>query len=221
MKKNVLISAILLFTVLFSFGQWTYTNLSEPKAYMGATVLGSKAYFAGGYNNSTMLSTVEIYDFTTGEWDITNNLSVARELPFAVACGSKVLFAGGANFNTGAVFSTVDIFDTITQEWTIEQLSVPRLQPACVSYGNKVLFAGGANLSQGIVYDIVDIYDIETSEWTTASLSESRVVWWATVGDLAIFAGGYNLETSSKRVDIYNFTTDTWSIGFCRHDHHR
>jgi hypothetical protein len=213
MKKFTLITAILLCTVWISYGQWTYSNLSEAKAYMGATILGSKAYFAGGCNNSSMLSTVEIYDFATGEWDISNNLSVARELPFAVACGSKVLFAGGADFyGSGAVYSTVDIFDTTDQSWAVEQLSVPRLQAAVVSHGNKVLFAGGANLQQGIVYDIVDIYDIETGQWTTASLSEPRVVWWATVDDLAIFAGGYDLQTASKRVDIYNFTTNTWSI---------
>jgi hypothetical protein len=211
--KTTLISLLFVLTAFVSFGQWTYTNLSEPKAYMGATVLGSKAYFAGGYNNSNLLSTVEIYDNLTGEWDTTNDLSVARQLPFAGTCGSKIFFAGGANFSTGAVYGTVDIFDTVTQQWTVEQLSVPRLQVAVVSHGNKVLFAGGANLQQGVVYDIVDIYNIETGEWLPpAALSEPRVVWWATVGNLAIFAGGYNLQTSSKRVDIYNFTTNTWSI---------
>lgn len=211
MKKLVLLSAMLLSIGLRA--QWTYTSLSAPKAYMGATVLGSKAYFAGGYNNSGMLSTVEIYDFKTGEWDHTNNLSVARELPFAVGCGSKVLFAGGADFyGSGAVYATVDIFDTLDLSWSVEQLSVPRLQAAVVSYGNKVLFAGGANLLQQSSFDIVDIYDVQTEEWTTNSLSEARTTWWAVVGDLAIFAGGYDFPTASKRVDIYNFTTQTWSI---------
>jgi N-acetylneuraminic acid mutarotase len=212
MKTTLLLTLFTLAALLLQ-GQWTYTNLSAPRDYMGATVLGSKAYFAGGSNDSGLLSTVEIYDAQTGDWNTSYNLSVARECPFAVACGSKVLFAGGADFYiTGDVFSTVDIYDTIDSTWTVEQLSVPRLQAAVVSHGNKVLFAGGVNLQQGLVYDIVDIYDIETGEWSTDSLSEPRVVWWAKVGDLAIFAGGYDLLNSSKRVDIYNFTTDTWSI---------
>lgn len=212
--KKLIILLFVLVGIKSAIAQWAYTNLSEPKAYMGATVLGSKAYFAGGYNNSSgMFSTVEIYNFVTGEWDTTQHLSEARMLPFATTCGSKVIFAGGADFyGSGAGFATVDIYDTATQQWSVEQLSVPRFHAAVVSHGNKVLVAGGANLQQGIVYDIVDIFDIETGVWTTASLSEPRVVWWATVGDLAIFAGGYDLLNASKRVDIYNFTTDTWSI---------
>jgi hypothetical protein len=213
MKTKISLSAFLFCAAMLSHGQWTFTNLSAPKNYTGATVLGSKAYFAGGSNDSGLFSTVEIYDAQTGEWNTSFNLSDARELPFAVTCGSKVIFAGGVDFYiSGGVFSTVDIYDTIDQSWTVEQLSVPRLQAAVVSHGSKVLFAGGANLQQGEVYDVVDIYDVETGVWTTASLSEPRVVWWAKVGDLAIFAGGYYLLNSSKRVDIYNFTTGTWSI---------
>jgi N-acetylneuraminic acid mutarotase len=213
MKKTIVLSTLLLCSTLISYGQWTYSYLSVPRDYMGAAVLGLKAYFAGGSNDSGLLSSVEIYDSQTGDWNTSYNLSVARECPFATAAGSKVFFAGGVDFYiSGDVFSTVDIFDTVTQQWSVEQLSVPRLQTAVVSHGNKVLFAGGVNLEQGRVYDIVDIYDIETGEWSTANLSEPRVVWWATVGDLAIFAGGYDLLNSSKRVDIYNFATDTWTI---------
>lgn len=214
MKKFTFLTAFLLCTVWLTYGQWTYTNLSEPKAYMGAVVLGSKAYFAGGMNSSGLKSTVEIYDAVTGEWNTTQNLSVARAVPLATACGSKVLFAGGADFyGSGAVYSTVDIFDTITQQWSVEQLSVPRLGAAVVSHGNKVLFAGGSSIQQSITYDIVDIYDVQTGEWSTATLSEPRVTWYAVVGDLAVFAGGWDFPgIVSKRVDIYNFTTDTWSI---------
>ncbi len=213
MKKFTILTAIFLCTAWMAYGQWTFTSLSEPKAYMGVTVLGAYAYFAGGSNDSGLKSTVEIYDAQAGQWKPSGNLSVARELPFATACGSKVIFAGGVDFyGTGAVYSTVDIYDTITQIWTVKQLSLPRLQAAVVSHGTKVLFAGGTNYQTGATYDIVEIYDFETEEWSFASLSIPRVVWWAKVGDLAIFAGGYSAQQSSKRVDIYNFTTNTWSI---------
>jgi N-acetylneuraminic acid mutarotase len=180
---------------------------------MGATVLGTKAYFAGGDNGTNVTSTVQIYDMASGQWDDPQNLSVPRDLPFAVTCGSKIFFAGGADFyGTGEVFSTVDIYDTLTGQWTQKQLSVPRLNAAVVSHGNKVLFAGGANINEEKVYDVVDIYDVETGEWDTASLSEARSPWWAKVGDKAIIAGGFMFGSVSKRVDIYNFTTGTWSI---------
>jgi N-acetylneuraminic acid mutarotase len=212
MKKAILLSALFINSFLISYAQWTFSNLSVPTDYMGATVLGSKAYFAGGEDCVNLVSKVEIYDTKTGHWTY-DSLSVARELPFATTCGSKIFFAGGVDFYISqAVFSTIDIYDTIDQTWTVEQLSIPRLQAAVVSHGNKVLFAGGTNYQTGVYYDVVDIYDVETGEWDTASLSIPRVVWWAKVGDLAIFAGGYSNQQSSKRVDIYNFTTDSWSI---------
>jgi hypothetical protein len=213
MKKFTFLSAILLCSVMALQGQWTFSNLSVPTDYMGATVLGSKAYFAGGEDCNDLLSLVEIYDASTGLWNTDESLSVARELPFATTCGSKVIFAGGVDFYISQqVFSTVDIYDTISGEWSVEELSIPRLQAAVVSHGDKVLFAGGTNYQTGVTYDIVDIYDVQTGEWSTASLSEPRSTWWAKVGDLAIFAGGYSAQQSSKRVDIYNFSTNTWSI---------
>jgi hypothetical protein len=210
--KTTLLSVLIGLAITYSYGQWTFSSLSVPTDYMGASVLGSKAYFAGGEDCVNLVSKVEIYDTKTGIWTY-DNLSVARELPFATTCGSKIFFAGGVDFYISqAVFSTIDIYDTIDQTWDVKQLSIPRLQAAVVSHGNKVLFAGGTNYQTGACYDVVDIYNVETGDWSTASLSIPRVVWWAKVGDLAIFAGDYSNQQSSKRVDIYNFTTDSWSI---------
>ena len=209
MKKFTLISTILLFAVLSSFGQWEYTNLSEAKGQMGVAALGTKAYFAGGYKSGP-LDKIEIYDVKTGEWRYWT-LSAARILPIGVTCGSKVFFAGGAIFPT-EFFSEVDIFDTVTQQWTVDYLSEPRFGLSAVSKGNKVLFAGGINLTTPTAaYNVVDIYDTETRDWTTNYLSQPRgTMGSAVVGDLAIFAGGYDNQVTSDRVDIYNFTTGLW-----------
>ena len=88
MKKATLLSAFILFTVLSSYGQWGYTNLSEAKAQMGVAALGTKVYFAGGYSNElgTQLDKIEIYDVETGEWSF-GSLSVARILPVGITCG--------------------------------------------------------------------------------------------------------------------------------------
>jgi len=211
MKTALLISAFFFCTALTSHGQWTYTNLSEPKTSIGATAFGSNAWFAGGHNGAGVITTVEIYNDAIGGWSTPYDLSVARMDPSSVTCGNKIIFAGGRDADN-VVLSTVDIFDAVTGEHTVTQLSVPRLSPSAVSYGNKVLFAGGANLLQYVSYDIVDIYDVGTGQWTTDSLSEPRTTWGTVVGDKAIFAGGYNFPAVSKRVDIYNFTTGTWSI---------
>jgi hypothetical protein len=211
MKTTFSLSAFLLCLGLVSYGQWTYSNLSQPKNWMGAVTLGNKAYFAGGETDQGVTSMVEIYDVGTGTWDTTIHLSVARSNISAVACDSMVFFAGGILENWQTV-SNVDIWDTRTRQWSVKQLSIPRFQLSAVSKGHKVLFAGGI-LTNLTGYNRVDIYDTQTGTWSTASLSMERgSMASAIVGDLAIFAGGLLPGGAvTNRVDIYNFTTNTWS----------
>jgi hypothetical protein len=214
LKLKILLSTVFLCIVLLSHGQWIYSNLSEPKMQMGSTALGNKAYFAGGNDGTDALDVVEIYDIDTEEWDSIIHLSQARFFPSCVAAGSKVFFAGGIDLYSIACYDNVDIWNTVTKEWTPELLSVARFGSGAVSKGNKVLFAGGADLAAGVSYDIVDIYDMTTFSWSEAHLSAPRAAMAsAVVGDLAFFAGGVDVQTGlvSNKVDIYRFSTGTWS----------
>jgi hypothetical protein len=73
----------------------------------------------------------------------------------------------------------------------------------------------------GINYSTVDIYDVTTNSWSTAQLSEPRsFIGAAVAGNKVFFAGGdINTDISlggvpfpSNRVDIYDLSTNTWSI---------
>lgn len=215
MKSKLLFSAIFLCLAGMAFGQWTYTNLSEAKFFMGSATLGNKVWFGGGRSGSLYLSNTEMYDLSTGYFEPFGNLFVPRFfVGGSVSCGSKIFFAGG--FDDAVTYDFVDIFDTIAQEWTVELLSVDRFSLAAVSHGNIVMFAGGIQIQGSPIFkNTVDIYNCETGEWAApAVLSQARGGIAATVvGNLAIFAGGWiNLSgVTSDRVDIYNFTTNTWS----------
>jgi len=173
MKTKVLLSAFLLCSVLISFGQWTYTNLSEPKEFMGSAALGNKVFFAGGYNGTQYLSEVEVYDVSTGVWGVAGSLSVPREFPGgSVTCGSKIFFAGGFNWVTS--FNTVDVYDTLTKQWSVLSLSDDRFSLAAISHGSKVMFAGGVDYPALVYKSVVDIYDTQTGVWSTSYLSVPR-----------------------------------------------
>jgi len=179
---------------------------------MGVASSGTKAYFAGGHNGTSALTLVESYDVETGLWANTGYLSIARQAPAGVACGSKLLFGGGVSANFNTVYSTVDMYDITTGVWTVANLSVARMDIAAISYGNKVIFAGGCNYNI-VCTNVVDIYDIATGTWSTANLSSARAgMAYAVSDDLAVFAGGFLSGGSvSDQVDIYNFTTNTWT----------
>jgi hypothetical protein len=216
MKKTILLSAFLLCLALVSQGQWFYDNLSEPKAQMGAAALGSKAYFAGGNDDTTAQAAVEIYDINTESWDPIIYLSQGRFFPACVAGGSKVFFAGGIDFYSPSLtcYDNVDIWNTLTQQWEYTLLSVPRFGGGAVNIGDKVMFAGGNNLGMGLSYDLVDIYDTTDYTWSGAHLSQARAAMaYAVIGDLAFFAGGVDVGTGSvsDKVDIYRYSTNSWS----------
>jgi len=216
MKTKLLLSAILLFAVQISNGQWTYDTLSQAKGRMGVAVNGTKVYFAGGEDNSwNPLSEIEVYDVETESWVTPPQfaLSVARMHPEGVSCGPLVMFAGGGNFVNFQMFDEVDIWNTETEQWSLASLATPRVFLSAVSNGEKALFAGGNNIA-GSAYNVVDIYDRTTGSWTISSLSQARSGMGAAVaGDLAFFAGGYLDSTSSvtNRVDIYHFSSGTWT----------
>ncbi len=211
MKPKLLFSAIFLCLAGMAYGQWTYTELSSPKKYMGVTSYGDKVYFAGGSNGTSTVTTVESYDVEAGEWANTGNLSLSRMLATGTSCGTKLFFAGGATAGFSPV-GTVDIYDIATGQWSAAQLQVGRFDIAAVSHGDKVFFAGGCNFNI-VCTDIVDIYDMTTNTWSFTYLSMARAgMAYAVVGDKAIFAGGFiNGGDVSNRVDIYNFSTNTWS----------
>ncbi|MBE0640173.1 MAG: T9SS type A sorting domain-containing protein [Bacteroidales bacterium] len=215
MKPKLLFSAIFLCLAGMAYGQWTYTNLSEAKLNMGSASLGNKVWFGGGTNWASYLADVELYDISTGYLEPAGNLFVSRFfVGGSVSCGSKIFFAGG--YDDAVSYNIVDIFDTLTQEWSVELLSVDRFSLAAVSHGNIVMFAGGIQMQGAPNFkNTVDIYNIETGEWETpTTLSQARGGIAATVaGNLAIFAGGWiNVSgVTSNKVDIYNFTTKTWS----------
>jgi hypothetical protein len=212
MKKITSLSAILLCTVWIAYGQWTYNYLSEPKNTMGYVSLGNKAYIAGGTNSTSSLTVVEVCDDNSGLYSYFGDLSVARGNIAGVACRTKLFFAGGAIFPEAGM-TTVDIYDTVSGQWTVDQLSQGRFLISTASDGNKVLFAGGFIDYYLVGSQVVDIYDIQTGAWSIINLSEPRGgMASASVGDIAVFAGGIidQMLPFSDQVDIYNFTSNTW-----------
>ena len=200
---------------------WATAMLSEPRAFLAATTVGSKAIFAGGcdslpsFIDAVYSDAVDIYDADTDRWT-TATLSTPRAHLAATSVGGKAFFAGGHDQDASDV---VDIYDTVTDTWTTASLSAPRQWLAATTVGSKAMFAGGDDEGYS---DVVDIYDNDTGLWTTATLSEARRGLAATtVGSKAIFTGGtfrtggsWGYEGSdafSDVVDIYDDDTGLWS----------
>lgn len=159
-------------------------------------------------------------------------LSKARFAIAAVAASNKILFAGGMHgencFVPGGDYGDsiesvclsnsvrVDIYDTSTHFWSIQELARHYKSNAGITLGNKIFFSGGYDTANS-PSDKVDIYDASTNSWSVIQLSEPRMnLSVAALGNKIFFAGGVKATgfqnfVLSNKVDIYDVSTNSWS----------
>ena len=189
-------------------GQWTITQLSEPRAVGAVAVLGNKIFFAGGYNDYSLRATVDIYDLSTNSWSITQ-LSQAR---WGIAGGvidNKVFFDGGfiwvslgGGYYNPQLLGTVDVYDAASNSWSTASLSAPRYNifPA-TTVEHKIFFAGGnCDLLMDCASNRIDIYDAATNTWSYEDYIP-QTSWWV------LFSG---IGAGNKN---YWVTGDYWEGG--------
>jgi hypothetical protein len=73
-----------------SSNTWSTHTLSQARANLAATTVGTKAIFAGGSGSNV----VDIYDSSSNTWS-TATISQARSSLAATTVGTKAIFAGG------------------------------------------------------------------------------------------------------------------------------
>lgn len=188
--------------------EWSLEQFSIPRVFVAAGAVGGKIFFAGGINfdNFEHYSRIDIFDTLTQAWT-TAELSNPKLDVAAVSYGDQLFFAGGINLATGINDSTIDIYHANTGQWTKAFLSQAGAVRTAVS-GSKLIFVGSFGSSA------VDIYDAATETWTTESIPYARLFPAVTaVGDQVFIAGGLNFDnTPTDRVDIFDLTTNEWSI---------
>lgn len=140
-------------------------------------------------------------------------LSNNRDNPSVIVAGGKIFFAGGGRGVVDGASNRVDIYDIAQNTWTIDSLSQARFGVATATQGNKVYFAGGNTLnidSTDQFYSTIDVYDFTNGNWTVEQLSApGSASIGISKGNKVMFAGGLNRP---NRLDIYDATTNTWSI---------
>ena len=209
---------------------WTTATLSQPRMLIGATVVGNKAFFAGGaIDNETATNRVDIYDATTNTWSI-DSLSSPRIWVAAATAGTKAIFAGGNDVLSNS-YNTVDIYDTATETWSTTTLSQKRTGIAAAANCEKTYFLGGGDINWETKFlsnsfANVDIYDAVADTWTTELLEEKRASASAAAGGgVIIIHGGFNTspgtlhdtgdlalcETTVAQHNIF-ISESTWSI---------
>ena len=203
--------------------QWSVANLSQPRAYIAAASVGDKVLFAGGEQQWPLpvSDRVDIYNLSSNSWT-TASLTVQRNGLSAVTANNKILFAGGSNQvgGTNNVSNIIDVYDYTTNSWSSSTLSRAKTFFSGINVNNKIYWAGGYD-SSGNPSCTVEIKDITTQaissahlfhpftyvnhEGLNAVLKNNKIIWFCTLDPLN--------GNSTNKFNIYDITTNTWSIG--------
>lgn len=197
-----------------STGIWSTAELSEGRGNMASATIGDKIFFAGGelYRGNThhLSNRVDIYDNTTNSWS-TASLSEGRKYLSATVAGNKIYFAGGYGPTDTDISSRIDIYDAATNSWSISRLNEGKVHFGSIAVGNKIYWAGGRTPPIGSPSSQVEIRDINTQVSILTCLSQEKA-WFGTAlkgNDIVFFTG----TSGPLNFDIYNTTSNTWSIG--------
>ncbi len=206
---------------------WSITgSLNTPRFWFAhATLQDGRIFVAGGWtlSNSNPTNTCEIYDPASGTWEYTASMARTRTQFEAITLpNGKVLILGGTDSTSSDMTNLAEKFDPATE--TMSTIDNP--QPSCYGYEmvysktlNGIIAAGGVfQLSFEHPVGLVQFYDLNTSKWKLLSpLIEAEEGYNQLVetpeGNFALMAGRNENRTTTKRVQVFNPTTLSWSTG--------
>ena len=148
-------------------GTWTTTgSMNTARTHHTATLLpNGKVLVAGGFNQSNLLASAELYNPGTGKWTVTGGMATARWGHSATLLpDGEVLVAGGSTSSSGiAPSAEAELYNPSTGEWTTTgSMSNARcLHGAALLARGEVLVAGDNGLGTS-----AELYDPATGKWT-------------------------------------------------------
>jgi hypothetical protein len=190
-------------------------------------VLGGLVYvvgaFLGDYPNELNLGSIYTWDPRTNVWSIGPALPPGRERGGAGAVvydGKIYLVAGNNQGHNGGARPWFDVFDPVTQQWTVLP-DAPRARDhfMAVVVGNKLVLAGGrrTTLPNPFTNTVpeVDVYDFGAGTWSTlpASIPTRRAGTMAVgVGRHLVVAGGESdtQAPAHPQVEALDVLTGEW-----------
>ena len=178
--------------------------------------LGNYTLVAGGVDAlNVVIPTAELFDETTGKFQLTSKMITARFNAAAVRLqGEKVLIVGGASDSSTALAST-EIYDLGTGTFSEgPTMSVARMLPAVSLLPNgEILVAGGFNEQTGPLNSAELIESHSFAVTSTGRMLTAR--YDATNAELpsgeVLIAGGQGNAGSLETAEIYDWRTGTFS----------
>ncbi|OGA03760.1 MAG: hypothetical protein A3H35_13370 [Betaproteobacteria bacterium RIFCSPLOWO2_02_FULL_62_17] len=199
---------------------WT-TKTAMPTARWGAAsgVVSGKLYVAGGWNGTSSLATLEVYDPATDTWTTKAPMPTARNGAGAAVINGKLYVVGG-DIAQSQKLTTLEVYDPATDAWTTKAaMPTARSGPAVVSINGLLYAAGGCQGWCAPVTNVLEAYDPATDTWSAkAAMPTGRgSASTEVVNNLLYVMGGCcgssapESELMGKTIEVYDPATNAWT----------
>ncbi|XP_065903064.1 influenza virus NS1A-binding protein homolog isoform X2 [Dysidea avara] len=162
-------------------GEWIdYTEMPSARSYVGAVSHHSMMIVVGGYRDEA-LAVVELFDGSTGEWFICDDLPRPLEYPQAVVLGNMIYVLDKLE-NIINASSLHSLFDHNLQWHCLTDM--PHNSSSAVVLNNKYLLVlGGLLLNNGRSSDEIVTLNSISTEWISSAKIPEALSYTAVVCD--------------------------------------
>ncbi len=202
-----------------ALGSWTMTGQPVLLRYRhSATALpGGKVLIAGGINTNDshdFLKSAEVYDASSGIWQLTGSLTLGRrEHTATLLISGKVLVVGGL-IDDNSTTGTAELYDPDNGTWeSASSLSIARFRHTATRLpSGKVLVVGGRSQIDSST-PTAELFDPDLNLWRTVSSLENERYWHTATllatGEVLI-AGGMESGSALSSSEIFDPATETF-----------
>ncbi len=197
-------------------------SMAAARGFHTATLLADgRVLIAGGapaaWNSASGLTSVEIYNPTTGTFSPTGSMAEARAFhAAALLADGRVLLTGGGGPTTD-LLASAEIYDPDTGTFTStgSMAHGRTYHTATLLADGRVLIAGGGgDYTNRNFLASAEIYDPDTGTFTsTGSMADKRTYHTATLlpDGRVLVTGGYGARAPLASAELYDPTTGTFS----------
>lgn len=193
-------------------------DMAAVRGGHAASVVGDKVYIIGGFDETDILSTVEVYDPVKDKFTKKADMPTARFALSTSVVKGKIYAIGGGDDNKA--HSVVEEYNPATDKWTKKaNMPTPRWLLSTSVVNGRIYAIGGCSIvnAAGPALSTVEVYDPVTDKWTKkADMPTARMGLSSGVVDGKVYAiGGQPAAiwvwwNALSTVEVYDPATDKW-----------